>query len=143
MVIVDVGVFNLVGLAADASTISSYSFDVQLRAGGSAGNVYVDGLYFLPTHEYLQSPLDDLNTNTNFIRNGVIPETFVQGSDGQYKRQNTLGQMDVLMPGIENRLVFLAKGDNGSSDYEVHDLDTEFTVELTVTPRTSHLLGTM
>jgi hypothetical protein len=141
--IVDVGVFNLVGLAADASTISSYSFDVQLRAGGSAGNVYVDGLYFLPTHEYLQSPLDDLNTSTNFIRNGAIPETFVQGSDGQYKRQNTLGQMDVLMPGIENRLIFMAKGDNGTPDYEVHDLDTEFTVELTVTPRTSHLLGTM
>lgn len=137
--IVDMGTINLTGALPDISTIGGVDIELFFEAGGSSGNLYLDGLYVIPVGQILFTKLDDVDNN--YIINGRLEETAIE-KNGSYILNQSLGSFRHLLPSEGNRILYISRGDDSSGNIEEHDIDTEFTVELEITPRTSHLLGT-
>lgn len=140
--IVDVGLMNLVGIIPNEDTASTANITIEIEGDGSAGDIFFDGIYFLPVDEFLLLPLTSASTAQYVLVNGNIPEVFVVPAVGVTQKQNVLGTMWDAMPRIENRYVFISRGDASGGNIEEHLITNTFAIELEVTPRTSHLLGT-
>lgn len=140
----DLGTFNLQGVGAEVATTS---MQFRLTAVGT-GISRVDSVLFLPVRQgiaftpYLYTQDDSeiiFNSDTNKVEMQVLDSTGTV--DYGYSSIHTFGVVPKLQPKVANRLYFVSYADKSAGDPEEHNIDDAPDITLTVTPRTSHLLG--
>jgi hypothetical protein len=138
---VEVGSINITGTSKDFNDLEIY-----MTASGSSGVVSIDALLIFPTNEFLIA--NYINENTFFGQFMTLDgiEEYVWGSFAPigYTQVHPLGTMWKLTPGPAiTRYVYFRAGTQSTSLPEPYAIANTTAVTLTVTPRTSHLLGTI
>lgn len=134
--LVDLGTLNLVDVISEDVTFA-LSEEIHITQASSQ-TLRIDGIFYMPTQNGFNiSRHYDLTsaTSQSVLYDGASDQTY---SFATGIRLNSIGRLPILSPGpIMNRLVFIVLD---GSDNEL-DITAVFPVTLTVTPRTSHLLG--
>jgi hypothetical protein len=134
--LLDLGIINRTGdkpYSLIQSGDETYSINLISTASTT---IEVDCIFFLPIVEFVVSPVEqNLVTSENNLTLYASEQRIYDENYGKYV--SSIGGVWYASPSILNRFVYLYMDEE-----QEHDLNWELTVELTITPRTSHLLGT-
>lgn len=131
----DMGLVNGQGLVSE-DNFSTFDAEFYITTTApSAANIDIDVCFFFPIDEFLiYKPLGDYDAMTAYL--GGSQNIYNDNSDNV--NRSVLGSLYKCLPNEESRYFYIITSKEGI--HRLGDLIPE--VELTVTPRTSHLLGT-
>lgn len=118
------------------------TYDMVLVSNPSTGTLRFDGLLFLPASEQfmlLEHPYAGTTAGDGgFHTKGSTQSAYTTRT--RNKIAETLSVIETVAPGqVMTRIVFMSQGT--TTDSNILDVTDTFNLTLTITPRTSHLLG--
>lgn len=133
-ILLDLGLYNGVG-QVNPDSFDLYPLPVFINSTAvSASNIDYDCLFFVPASEFLVVDPQGLGGDFTLIVDPEKQQAFALGAENG----PSIGSLWNALPQERTRFIYMLSNSNS----QLYDLDTEYDLTLTVTPRTQHLLGT-